>query len=53
MELAAFLTAYSNIGGTHHSALVYDENVETIAAFGDALGFEVCMIGDEGNGNAL
>ena len=53
MDLAAFLTEYSKAGGTHHSALVYDESVDTIAAFGQALGFEVCTIGGEGHGSAL
>ena len=53
MGLADFLTAYSKVGGTHHSALVYHEKVDTIAAFGQALGLEVCTIGGEGNGSAL
>ena len=31
-------------GGTHHSALVYDANIEEIKAFGTMMGFEVIEI---------
>ena len=41
MPLADYLKAYSQIGGTHHSALVYDADVCEIAAFGEMMGFDV------------
>ncbi|MBP5208331.1 MAG: hypothetical protein J6330_07730 [Clostridia bacterium] len=47
MPLPEFLKAYSLEGGTHHSALVYDADVEAIAAFGRMMGFEVAEIGVE------
>ncbi len=39
-----FLTEYSCIGGTHHSALVYGENSNTIAKFGDIMGWDVIFL---------
>ena len=39
-----FLEAYSRLGGTHHSALVYDEEVEALAAFARFIGIECRMI---------
>jgi len=42
--LPAFLKEFSLLGGTHHSALVYDGNINTIAAFGEMMGFEVAVI---------
>ena len=41
LPIAQFLKAFSELGGTHHSALVYDGNVEEILAFGRMMGFEV------------
>ena len=44
MPLPAFLRAYSEAGGTHHSALVYDADMEELAAFGKMMGFEVIRL---------
>ncbi len=42
--LKQFLKEYSQAGGTHHSAIVYDASVEELAAFGKMMGFEVVVI---------
>ncbi len=42
--LKDFLKAYSQNGGTHHSALVYNANVEALAAFGNMMDFDVVII---------
>jgi len=42
--LPQFLEEYSMAGGTHHSAMVYDADVEEIKAFGRILGFQVIEI---------
>ncbi|MEA4965253.1 MAG: hypothetical protein VB055_05470 [Oscillospiraceae bacterium] len=42
--LPQFLKEFSLAGGTHHSALVYDGNIEEIRAFGEMMGFEVIVI---------
>jgi len=42
--LPQFLKEYSMAGGTHHSALVYDANIEELKAFGEMMGFEVAVI---------
>ena len=39
-----FLKAYSELGGTHHSVLVYDVPVEELAAFGRMMDFDVNII---------
>ena len=39
--LPEFLKAFSELGGTHHSALVYDGDLDEILAFGRMMGFEV------------
>ncbi len=39
-----FLEEYSNAGGTHHSAMVYDADISEIQAFGRMMGFEVIEI---------
>ncbi len=39
--LREFLKAYSIEGGTHHSALVYDADMDEMEAFGRMMGFEV------------
>ena len=31
-------------GGTHHSALVYDVDIEELKAFGKMMGFDVVVI---------
>ena len=42
--LRQFLKEYSMLGGTHHSAMVYDADIEEIKAFGEMMGFEVAVI---------
>lgn len=42
--VAQFLQEYSRLGGTHHAALVYDGCVETIATFGQMIGWEVHVL---------
>lgn len=42
--LSQFLKEYSIAGGTHHSAMIYDANIEEIKAFGRMMGFEVIEI---------
>ena len=44
MPLPQFLKAYSMYGGTHHSAMVYDGDVNELAAFGRFMGFETVII---------
>lgn len=44
MPVADFLKAFSLAGGTHHSALVYDVDINELAAFGKMMGFEVVII---------
>ncbi len=44
MPVAEFLKKYSMAGGTHHSAMVYDGNIEELTAFGQMMGFEVVVI---------
>ncbi|MEA5048642.1 MAG: hypothetical protein VB034_08555 [Eubacteriales bacterium] len=46
--LPAFLEAFSNLGGTHHSAMVYDADIGALAAFGRMMGFEVHILAGEG-----
>lgn len=40
-DVAAWLERYSQLGGTHHSALVMDGDVNALAAFGRYAGFSV------------
>lgn len=42
--LTEFLKEFSELGGTHHSALVYNADIEEILAFGRMMGFEVHRI---------
>lgn len=44
MPLPEFLKAYSEAGGTHHSAMVYGANIDDLAAFGEMMGFDVEII---------
>ncbi len=39
-----FLSTYSRYGGTHHSVLCYDEQIDTIKTFGTEMGWEVIVI---------
>ncbi len=43
-KLGQFLKEYSLHGGTHHSAMVYDVNIEELKAFGAMMGFDVVVI---------
>ena len=40
-----FLKEYSMAGATHHSAIVYDIQIEELKAFGTMMGFDVVVIG--------
>ncbi len=42
--LAEFLEEYSMLGGTHHSAMVYQADIKEIKAFGNMMGFQVFEI---------
>lgn len=44
MPLADYLKTYSEVGGTHHSVLVYDVNISEIESFGRIMGFDVKVI---------
>ena len=44
LPLEEFLTAYSMAGGTHHSAMVYNVDMEDLKAFGKMMGFEVVVV---------
>ena len=44
LPLPAFLEAYSRHGGTHHSALVYGDRTEALAAFARFAGLEYRII---------
>ena len=43
-KLPQFLKEYSLCGGTHHSAMVYDVDIEELKAFGTMMGFQVVVI---------
>lgn len=45
MPIPAFLEAYSQAGGTHHSALVMNTGPEPLAAMADMLGIEHIVLG--------
>lgn len=44
LPLVDFLAAYSRLGGTHHSALVYGDVAEEIAKFGEMMGWRVKIL---------
>lgn len=44
LPLARFLEEFSHLGGTHHSALVFGDHVEALAAFAAFLKIEHCDI---------
>lgn len=44
LPMADFLVAFSQAGGTHHSALVYDVPAQELAAFGRMMGFDTVLI---------
>jgi L-arabinose isomerase len=43
--VAPFLAAYSRAGGTHHAALVYGKETETLRTLGHFMGWETVTIG--------
>ena len=45
LPLPQFLKEYSLAGGTHHSAMVYDVDIEELKAFGQMMGFNVIVVG--------
>ena len=45
LPLPDFLTEYSMAGGTHHSALLYNPDLNELKAFGRMMGFDVTVIG--------
>jgi len=44
MPVADFLAEYSRVGGTHHSALVYGDAVDEVAAFGELFGWRTVVL---------
>jgi L-arabinose isomerase len=44
LPLTEFLEKYSMAGGTHHSAMVYDVDMEDMKAFGKMMGFDVVVV---------
>lgn len=44
LELSDFLEAYSELGGTHHSALVYGDHTEAIEAFAQLAGIDASFV---------
>ncbi len=44
MPLTDFLKAFSRLGGTHHSALIYTEEKDIIKTFGEMMGWEVSIL---------
>ena len=44
MEIASFLEKYSELGGTHHSALVYNADAKSLALFAKTLGIKYTII---------
>jgi L-arabinose isomerase len=45
MELGRFLEEYSNLGGTHHSCLCYDADINTLSEFGGIMSWKVHILG--------
>jgi len=44
LPLEDYLAAYSQLGGTHHSVVVYDADVNLIRLFGEAMGWTVKLL---------
>jgi L-arabinose isomerase len=44
IPLVHFLKKFSQLGGTHHSALVYNGNIDVISEFGKIMGWKVHII---------
>ncbi len=43
-NISDYLAEYSRLGGTHHLALTYTEELETIREFGIMMGFDVVLL---------
>lgn len=43
-EIRTFLKEFSMAGGTHHSAMIYNADIEELKAFGHMMGFDVMVI---------
>jgi L-arabinose isomerase len=44
LPLEQYLAAYSRLGGTHHSVVVYDADQRLIQLFGEAMGWQVELL---------
>ena len=44
LALEDFLKQYSLIGGTHHSCLCYDADIEVLRTFGELMGWKVAVL---------
>ncbi|MCK5759317.1 MAG: hypothetical protein KAH14_09515 [Clostridiales bacterium] len=44
ISIQKFLSEYSKLGGTHHSALVYGDHLETLINFGQAMNFKTIIL---------
>ena len=44
LPLIEFLEKYSMACGTHHSAMIYNANIEDLKAFGKMMGFDVVVV---------
>ena len=44
-EISDFLAEYSRFGGTHHLAVTYSQEIDTVKNFGKMMGFDVVVIG--------
>ena len=44
LPLNDFLAAYSSLGGTHHSAVVYGDVTEDLVRFGELMGWDVAVL---------
>jgi L-arabinose isomerase len=44
LPLPEFLEKYSQLGGTHHSALVYGVDAKSLALFAKALGMKYTIL---------
>ncbi len=44
MDIAVFLERFSEAGGTHHSALIYNQQMKVLRTFGEIMGWDVEII---------
>ena len=45
MPVSDLLTAYSQLGGTHHSALVYGDVIDELVGLAELMGWDAAVIG--------